>query len=123
LAAWVGDMNEMRGIRTLLPLIWGESPGAGARKPPHPAVRTPTPLASTPSVEYRSIPGKLVEWLPVPFRGAHRLLRTLSFVMRALIRSKRQVPSWLIDLARRTMASGIAFVRNGGGGRLPPRPS
>ena len=123
LAAWVGDMNEMRGIRTLLPLIWGESPGAGARKPPQPAVRTPTPLASMPSVEYRSIPGKLFEWLPVPFRGAHRLLRTLSFVMRALIRSNRQVPSRLIELARRTMASGIAFVRNGGRGRLPPRPS
>lgn len=123
LAAWVGDMNEMRGIRTLLPLIWGESAGAGTKKPPHHAVRTITPLAPAPSVEYRSIPGKLFEWLPVPFRGAHRLLRTLSIVMRALIRSKGQVPSRLIDLARRAMASGIAFVRNGGRGRLPPRPS
>ncbi|MFQ5918992.1 MAG: hypothetical protein ACE5I4_02965 [Thermoplasmata archaeon] len=119
LAAWVGDMEEIRGIRRLLPLIWGESAGFGAREAPQPTLQVHTPLAPAPKVEFRSIPGKLFEWLPLPFRGGRRALQMVSFIMRALVLSRQQVLTRLVDLMRRGLAKTVDFVRGGRGSQLP----
>ncbi len=120
LAAWVGDMNETRGIRHLLPLIWGESAPFASREAPQPTAHASSPLAPTPQVEYRSIPGKLVWWLPIPVRTARRLLRATSMLMRDLIESKARVLRRITAIARAAIRRAIGFVR--GASRRRPVP-
>ncbi|MDX1534064.1 MAG: hypothetical protein R3291_00390, partial [Thermoplasmata archaeon] len=117
LAAWVGDMNELVGIRRLLPLIWGEAAGLGGSQT---AYRMPTLAGPEPKVEFRAIPGKLFELVPLSYRGGRRALRSLAFVMRALVLSRTQVVSRLLDLVRRGLLKTVAFVRGDPRGPSPP---
>ena len=120
LAAWVGDMNEIRGIRHLLPLIWGESAPFAPREAPQPALRAPSPVAPTPRAAYRSLPDKPVWWLPNPVRTAHRLLRATSMLMRDQIGSKERVLRRITAMARAAIGRAIGFVR--GPSRHRPAP-
>ncbi|MCJ2554727.1 MAG: DUF11 domain-containing protein [Candidatus Thermoplasmatota archaeon] len=118
LAAWAGDMKEIRGIRHLLPLIWGESASFAPREAPQPAVRAASPRAPTPRVEYQSIPGKFVWWLPSPVRTAHRFLQSTSLLMRDLIGSRERVLRRISALARAAIGRAIGFVQ-GASKRVP----
>ncbi len=120
LAAWAGDMKEIRGIRHLLPLIWGESAPFAPREARQPAVRAPSPRVPTPRVEYQSIPGKFVWWLPSPVRTAHRFLRSTSLLMRDLIGSRERVLRRISAIARAAIGRAIGFVR--GASKRGPAP-
>ncbi|MFQ5920333.1 MAG: hypothetical protein ACE5I4_09880, partial [Thermoplasmata archaeon] len=57
LASWVGDMNEIRGIRRLLPVIWGESAAFGVGGGPEPVARATQAMSSEPpEVVYEPLP-------------------------------------------------------------------
>jgi hypothetical protein len=114
LAAWVGDMTEIRGIRRLLPVIWGEAAAFGAMEGPTTVARpTPTMAAPQPRVRYEPLPGKLMWWLPLPVRGLRRVLRATSWVFRELIGAREKVGRRAMVVVGIAWRSLRAFVRGG----------
>jgi hypothetical protein len=112
LAAWVGDMTEIRGIRRLLPVIWGEAAAFGAMEGPTTVARpTPTMAAPQPRVRYEPLPGKLMWWLPLPVRGARRVLRATSSVFQELIGAREKVGGRAMAVVGTAWRSLRAFVR------------
>ncbi|MFQ5552423.1 MAG: hypothetical protein ACE5EW_01690 [Thermoplasmata archaeon] len=111
LASWVGDMQELRGIRRLLPVIWGETGGVSVQAGREAIVGTTgvTPPRS-PKVVYESRPGKLT-WFATPFRQAHGLLSATSSVFRDLIRSKERAPARMIEMLREAGGRVLTLVQ------------
>lgn len=121
LASWVGDMTEIRGIRRLLPLIWGEASAFGAMEGPAIVARpTPAMAAPQPRVRYESLPGKLMWWLPLPVRGARRVLRGTSSLFWELIGAREHVGRRAMALVGVAWRRLRAFVRGEDTPGLPP---